>query len=422
MSANLGVSIKECKDILNEFFKMFPNIKEFTEYNEKCAIEKGYVEDYMGRRRHLPDAGLDEIEVKATKKVLTSADVFFECDNKDAVIDIPDEELTQLWTRKWAEYRDSKRFNSKKDFKELAKSNGIPLQDNGAFISKTMTQCTNARIQGCLDAYTLIKTKEFGETFIYLLSRKEITVWDGGEWSKAVVLPSGKKKKCKLVAGKKGYAPRTVYCSPDHKFKTTEGVFTKLADLKIGDLVAINTNFGEMYLPIIDVQQTEELVDMYDVCNTERGYFVANDFITHNSAATLTKKAMVAIANDPQMEEYGFRLLIPVHDELLGECKAEYAEQATKRLTELMVNAALPECTVKMKCDAYCVKHWYADEVANQVHDSYLQYITGDKEKGVEPMTPAESFAKICSEFSEISSSVLREMCNNTFDVLSERL
>ena len=114
MSANLGVSIKECKDILNEFFKMFPNIKEFTEYNEKCAIEKGYVEDYMGRRRHLPDAGLDEIEVKATKKVLTSADVFFECDNKDAVIDIPDEELTQLWTRKWAEYRDSKRFNSKK--------------------------------------------------------------------------------------------------------------------------------------------------------------------------------------------------------------------------------------------------------------------------------------------------------------------
>jgi DNA polymerase-1 len=68
MSHNLGVSKEECKGYLDEFFKMFPSVKDFTKKNEYNAKTIGYVEDYMGRRRHLKDASLPEISIKAFKK------------------------------------------------------------------------------------------------------------------------------------------------------------------------------------------------------------------------------------------------------------------------------------------------------------------------------------------------------------------
>ena len=279
MSDIMGIDIDECKEILNEFAKMFPALKEFTAYNEKTAKERGYVEDYMGRRRHLPDAMKEELEVRAKKQVIPDANVFFDCDNKDSLLKVPDEDAIRMWTEKYHEFMNSGRWSAKKEFKELAKKNDIDLFDNGAFISKTLTQCTNSRIQG--------------------------------------------------------------------------------------------------------------------------------------SASTLTKKAMVAIDNDPLMKQYGFRLMIPVHDELLGECPIENREAVEKRLTELMINSALPECSVKMKCDAYVVKHWYEDEASNEIHKMYNEKIA----KGAESETAIKS---ICDEFPELKEETIRKMCDGTFDVLSE--
>ena len=288
MSENLGVSMDEAKKILEEFAKMFPKIKEFTQFNEKSAHEIGYVEDYMGRRRHLEDAMLPELEIRAKKEIFTNADILMDCEHEDIKVEIPDEELSRQWEERWQEFANSKRYNAKKEFKELAKKNDIDVYDNGAFISKTMTQCTNARIQG--------------------------------------------------------------------------------------------------------------------------------------SAATLTKKAMVAIANDPLMKKYDFRILIPVHDELLGECKSEYIEEASERLSYLMVQAALPECSVKMKCDAYAVKHWYADEVFNQISTTYRQLLKGDEKKGVAPLSSEEAIIKLTSEYPELKIETIKQMCEGTFDVLSEEI
>ena len=80
MASILGVSIEECKSILEEFYKMFPSIKEFTQKNEESAKEVGYVEDYMGRRRHLPDASLNSLDLSNwdTSKV-TDMSYMFSC-------------------------------------------------------------------------------------------------------------------------------------------------------------------------------------------------------------------------------------------------------------------------------------------------------------------------------------------------------
>lgn len=420
MSINLGVSMDECKEILNEFAKMFPKIKEFTEYNEQCAKEKGYVEDYLGRRRHLPDAFLTELEIMPKRQVLTDADVIFDMNSSDRCIEIPDEEAWKMWNQKWAEFSQSRRFNAKKEFKETLKSNNVEYQDNGAFISKTMTQCTNARVQGCLSGDTMIDTKEYGIVPIKSVVHQRVTVWDGKAWSKSLVLPSGVKQKC-IITFTNG---QRMICSPNHRFALYEETtndwsklkFVAFKDLKPTDRVIQSISHNQLSdLMIHTLIMYSEFIPMYDVCDTERGYFVADGIVTHNSAASLTKKAMVAIHNDPLMRKYGFRLLIPVHDELLGECKMFYAREAQKRLSELMIQAGLPECSVKMKCDAYCVKHWYADEVSDQIHDTYVQYLS----KG---MSSEDAISKLCDTYKELQPNSIRKMCNEEFDVLSDLL
>lgn len=281
MAVVLGVDIEECKKILAEFEKMFPRIKEFTSYNEKFAKENGYVEDYLGRIRHLPDAMKEELEVHAKRKVATDANVFFDCTDADCLVDIPDAELTAMWTRRYHEFMDSGKWSAKNDFKKLAAENKIDLFDNGAFISKTSTQCTNSRIQG--------------------------------------------------------------------------------------------------------------------------------------SAASLTKKAMIAIANDPIMKECGFHIMLPVHDELLGECPLEHRDTVEKRLPEIMIAAGIPECSVRMKCDTYMVCHWYADEVFNKIHDSFLELT----QKG---MSVEDAYNKVKSGYSELKDETILAMCYGNFDVLTEEV
>ena len=279
MATVLGVNIDECKQILDEFEKMFPKIKEFTAYNEKFVKENGYVEDYMGRVRHLPDAMKSEIEVRAKKSIVTDAGVFFDMDNKSAIIEVPDEELTAMWTKRYEDFMNKGRWNAKNEFKKIAKENGIDLFDNGGFISKTLTQCTNARIQG--------------------------------------------------------------------------------------------------------------------------------------SAATLTKKAMVAIDNDPIMQKCKFQLMIPVHDELIGECPIEFKDIVEKRLSEIMIASALPDCSVKMKCDAYLVKHWYEDETFNKVYNAFNDTVKSGKSQ-------EQAFESIRKDYPELKEETLRKMCDGTFDVLEE--
>lgn len=639
MAQNLKISIEECKEILDEFYKMFPVVKEFMQYNEKMAKEQGFVEDYFGRRRHLPDASLEPLEIRAKKEIITDANLFLDCTVNDSNITISDEELNRQWEKKWKDFQDSHKgsfYNIKDEFKKLAKECGIDTFDNGAFISKTNTQCTNARVQGCLGGETKILTKEFGIKNISDLVNKSIHVWDGDDWSSASAIYSGKKQKC-IVKFTNG---QEIICSPDHLFKTrgtrNDYHFKKCSELKKGYRICVSNDyedsiskyisyrntskkyahnahvwfcddikdsfirgqilgrlasdgsyclrktgasgakwyiaeheynilnfllenipykykvdkykrpdrnqemctialgshtliselcdldikhkldariledtamtrgfisgfydgdgsasgehitltFGTQYnfepmirdlqkallifgirsryrkysgcyrliiykqdskkfanrigflnskkqelaksidtvkdnhvfgncLIVDSVDITNDYIDMYDICDTDRGYFVADGLVVHNSAATLTKKAMVEIFNDKEINDLGFKILIPVHDELLGECPIENVKEVEERLSYLMINAAKPECQVPMKVDTYTVKHWYADEVSNSIHNKYKDLIA-EGEFG--------AFQKLQSTYPELSEDVLQAMCEGTYDILSDKL
>ena len=232
LSENLNCSIDEANKIVKDFYTGFPRVQKWIKETEENASKLGYVEDFWGRRRRLPDILLPKVEVKSSKfnssfnPLLGSKNIF-------SNVDV---ELINKYKNNADNCKSFKDFNM---LKSQAEKEGIYIKDNSGFISKSMRQCVNARVQG--------------------------------------------------------------------------------------------------------------------------------------GAATMTKKAMISIYNDKEINDLGFRLLIGVHDELIGECPKENKEKVAERLSYLMKNA-VPELKVPFKCDADISYNWYWNDFKSIVLEEFLDY------------------------------------------------
>ena len=82
--------------------------------------------------------------------------------------------------------------------------------------------------------------------------------------------------------------------------------------------------FGKC-LTVQFVEYLDEYEDMYDVCNTDRGYYVANGVVVHNSAADIYKLAVGRVFKRICREGWLGKVLLTgfIHDELLGEVSTD---------------------------------------------------------------------------------------------------
>ena len=638
-AASIAVSIdgtvEEAQEIIDNFYKGFPTVKKWMDVSKENAKKYGYVEDIWGRRRRLPDIQLKPYQVEFKDKTKNDGDFNPLLGSLGLVKNDTSKLLDEY-------YNKAIKTKSRKEVEELAskaEKDGIILHSNSNKIAQAERQCVNARIQGCLSGDTKIFTKEYGIVSIESVSNQELSVWDGKAWTNAVVLPSGKKKKC-VISFSNG---QRIVCSPDHKFLcvNTRGnkAFKPCSNLKQSERVCVsssfedsnyqykfNVNFGTAHnannycledinnsfirgrllgriasdgsilnrdkggksvmflvaeheldvlsyiknnLPyekvkmrelstygngkkrcqkiyeiriyseslvneiveldikhhihekifndtqmlrgfisgmfdgdgtashehvnltfgkqqdfsafIEDIQKallffgirsriynfkdcyrvaiykadvqlfcnffgfinekkqqlamkiyptfdehvfgkvlrvksvniTTEEIEMFDVCNTERGYFVADGVVTHNSAATMSKKAMIKVHNDKTLNDLDFHMLIAVHDELIGECPAEYADQVAERLTDVMKHAAEPDVIVPFKCDPTIEKSWYYSDYSDVLNEEYQKRIDkGENQKDV--------LTDIFSSHSECTPEQLCEMLNINADLLDK--
>ena len=287
------------------YFKGQEDIKEFFEFHRAKGVNLGYTETYFGRRRYYNKAVFDESAIRR--------------------------------------------------------------------------QAGNQVIQGCLDGETIIEVKDIGAVPIKNMINSHVQVWNGETWTWGDVLYSGKKQKC-IITFTNG---QKFICSPIHRFKIVHdtirsyasvnpeweqdvkndgligGLFTRCKHLKKGYVIEINTdtskhcidNFetarfiekecirsadddsGETYtynatlecVEVESVEITDEYIDMYDVCNTDCGYYVADGIITHNTAADLYKLSLGRIFKRICKEGWLGKVMLTafVHDELLGEVSCE---------------------------------------------------------------------------------------------------
>lgn len=88
---------------------------------------------------------------------------------------------------------------------------------------------------------------------------------------------------------------------------------------------------------------------------------ITGNSVVQGSAADLTKMAILNLCNNKRWQEIGGRLLVPVHDELITEVPAQYAEEGANILSDCMCGAAsfMP---FPITCDVETSYRWYGME------------------------------------------------------------
>ena len=80
------------------------------------------------------------------------------------------------------------------------------------------------------------------------------------------------------------------------------------------------------------------------------------------SAADLTKLAQIELFNNQELKDLGFRMLIPVHDEIIAECPIENAKRCAELMSYCMRHAGKDLC-VPLSCDVALFYNWYGEEI-----------------------------------------------------------
>jgi DNA polymerase I-like protein with 3'-5' exonuclease and polymerase domains len=139
-----------------------------------------------------------------------------------------------------------------------------------------------------------------------------------------------------------------VLMKPDYEFRWTNGVAPDDDPLGFDDVEMVTEvpdNLKQKYTRLLNRAYFGQKRKIFEQANAEGIFIEDNTKLKQDairqvvnariqgSAADMSKLAMIKVGTDKQLKEWGFRLLIPVHDELIGECPIENADRCAKRLT-----------------------------------------------------------------------------------------
>ena len=224
IAEQMNITKEEAQQVINDFYKQFPKVKEFVEFAQENARTYGFVETAWGRKRRLPNMQLDPIEITIENPNLISTfnPLDFSSTENTEVSDEVYYKYLRLMNRAYGR-------EAKEKVKQQAKAEGYKLVDNGGYIADAQRQCVNSIIQG--------------------------------------------------------------------------------------------------------------------------------------SAADMTKIAMIKIHNNERLKELGYKLIIPVHDEVLGVCPRENAKEVRDILEYIMVHVVDGKFEIPMKTDIECTYRWYGEGI-----------------------------------------------------------
>ena len=224
IAEQMNITKEEAQQVINDFYKQFPKVKEFVEFAQENARTYRFVETAWGRKRRLPNMQLDPIEITIENPNLISTfnPLDFSSTENTEVSDEVYYKYLRLMNRAYGR-------EAKEKVKQQAKAEGYKLVDNGGYIADAQRQCVNSIIQG--------------------------------------------------------------------------------------------------------------------------------------SAADMTKIAMIQIHRNKRLRELGYKLIIPVHDEVLGVCPRENAKEVRDILEYIMVHVVDDKFEIPMKTDIECTYRWYGEGI-----------------------------------------------------------
>jgi DNA polymerase I-like protein with 3'-5' exonuclease and polymerase domains len=120
-------------------------------------------------------------------------------------------------------------------------------------------------------------------------------------------------------------------------------------------------------------------------------------------SATMTKIAMNKLFRDEELNKLGFKLLLTVHDELIGECPKENAEKVAQKLTSIMRTCIDDVSSVPFKCDADISERWYYNDYSSSLKQEYKKLVSAG-------LTSKDAFEVISSEHVEMTVEELKKI------------
>lgn len=94
---------------------------------------------------------------------------------------------------------------------------------------------------------------------------------------------------------------------------------------------------------------------------------------------------MILIGQNEELKQLGFRMLFPVHDEIIAECPFENRKRCGELMSQLMIQAGAEKISVPMKCDVEKFFFWYGPNVDDEDDEitlkQYNDYINTGKYK-----------------------------------------
>lgn len=128
------------------------------------------------------------------------------------------------------------------------------------------------------------------------------------------------------------------------------------------------------------------------------------------SAASLTKLAMIQIHNSQELKDIDAKLVMSIHDEVMLECPALYADQAAEILPRIMIDAAAPYISIPMKCDPAVESRWYTSEYAVAVQSEFKKLT----DKG---MSREDAFIKLYQKHPELPEEAIYKTITEGIDL-----
>ena len=128
------------------------------------------------------------------------------------------------------------------------------------------------------------------------------------------------------------------------------------------------------------------------------------------SAASLTKLAMIQIHNSQELKDLDAKLVMTIHDEVMLECPALYAEQASEILPRIMIDAAAPYIDVPMKCDPAVESRWYTSEYAVAVQEEFKKLTKTGLDRGT-------AFTKLYAKHPELPEEAIYRTITEGIDL-----
>lgn len=80
----------------------------------------------------------------------------------------------------------------------------------------------------------------------------------------------------------------------------------------------------------------------------------------------MSKKAMILLGQNEELKKLGFKMLFPVHDEVIAECPFENRVRCGELMSQLMIQSGADKINVPMKCDVEKFFYWYGPDVSDE--------------------------------------------------------